>query len=138
MLNYEVIESYGEMEKENKEIFRKYFLNTKTSNKELIDIIDTLTSWNNLQCEIFTLLFDEWYNDPFEVFQIVDDENYIIWNDCNNMSDVAYYICHEYYSEMFNDDSILTRYFDYDAFGRDLEIEGTFFEFDNGYIEIIK
>lgn len=31
----------------------------------------------------------------------------------------------------------LRRYFDYEAFGRDLEIEGTFVEYEDGYIEII-
>ena len=47
-----------------------------------------------------------------------------------------------YYMELVLDAIVhdaewLTRYFDYDAYGRDMEIEGTFIEFDNGIIEVI-
>jgi antirestriction protein len=52
------------------------------------------------------------------------------------MSDVAYkYI--EDSGLLDNCDDVIARYFDYDKFGRDLEIEGSFYYLGGGeYIEI--
>lgn len=36
-----------------------------------------------------------------------------------------------------HDPTMLERYFDYEAYGRDMEIDGTFYTFDNGMIEVI-
>ena len=35
-------------------------------------------------------------------------------------------------------DDTIARYFDYEAYGRDLEIEGTFLPTKTGYIEVIR
>lgn len=35
-------------------------------------------------------------------------------------------------------DDTIARYFDYEAYGRDLEIEGTFLPTESGYIEVIR
>ncbi len=139
MRNYKTIENYELMKEENKEIFKKYFLNNdKIDDTDIDDIVYCLAFWTYDDCELFEFLINAWYDDALEVFDVIEDHDYMIYDNCNNMGDVAYEVVHECYYDMFKNDSILTRYFDYDAFGRDLEIEGTFFEFNNGYVEIIK
>lgn len=84
--------------------------------------------------EIFKSL-QEYYSDD-EALNIVEDGNYSIYDDCYNMSDVAYQIVDEcgYLNQMPEN---LRYYFDYEAFGRDLDIEGTFYYVGNGrYIEV--
>lgn len=84
--------------------------------------------------EIFKSL-QEYYSDD-EALNIVEDGNYSIYDDCYNMSDVVYQIVDEcgYLNQMPEN---LRYYFDYEAFGRDLDIEGTFYYVGNGrYIEV--
>lgn len=69
-----------------------------------------------------------------EMVEHVDD---IIWySDCNDMSDVAYYVVQETdaYGEL---PSHLQNYIDYEAFGRDLELEGDFLITNRGIFEYI-
>ena len=61
--------------------------------------------------------------------------NYTIYYDCDNMEDVAY--------EAVNDCGLLDgvpetikRYFDYEAYGRDMNINGTFIQIDNSFVEL--
>ena len=63
--------------------------------------------------------------------------DYAIYFDCDNMTDVAYEIVEE--CGYLNDvPETIARYFDYEAFGRDLNIEGNFKALDNRiYIEIL-
>jgi antirestriction protein len=73
-----------------------------------------------------------------EAVEHVENNDYSVYNDCEDMADVAYYIVNE--SGMYNTskEDIFTRYFDYEAFGRDLGIEGTFyFTDDRRCIEVI-
>ena len=66
----------------------------------------------------------------------VDSGDYRIYSDCNDMTDVAYEVVEE--CDYFrNVPETVARYFDYEAFGRDLGIEGTFiFTDDNEAIEV--
>lgn len=69
--------------------------------------------------------------------EIISYNDYIWYDNCNSMEDVAYQIVEE--TGMLDGVSdFMERYFDYKAYGRDLEIEGTFLEVDNGYIEVIR
>lgn len=72
-----------------------------------------------------------------EGINVIENEKYILYDNCESMSDVAYEIVHElgYIHEI---PESLRSYFDYEAFGRDLEIERTFLYAGNGsYVEII-
>lgn len=63
--------------------------------------------------------------------------NYRIYNNCFDMSDVAYEVVNEcgYLSGV---PEFVSRYFDYEAFGRDLDIEGVFYYMGGGvYVELI-
>lgn len=77
----------------------------------------------------------EQYNDIEQALEEVRQGNYTIYYDCDDMSDVAY--------QVVNDCGLLDGvpeevkiYFDYEAYGRDMDIEGTFIQIDNSFVEL--
>ena len=70
-----------------------------------------------------------------EALQKVQDNEYRLYDGCYSMAEVA---------EMYADETGLLEsvpddlrmYFDFEAYGRDMEIGGHFIETDSGYIEI--
>ena len=71
-----------------------------------------------------------------EAIYKVNSGDYRIYSDCNDMTDVAYQVVEEC-DYLRNVPETVARYFDYEAFGRDLGIEGTFiFTDDNEAIEV--
>lgn len=89
------------------------------------------------QQTIFDALTDEGGISTDEALDIIEGGDYILWAGCSDMSDVA----EEYAESCGLLDSIpenLRYYFDFEAFGRDMEIEGTFIYSDLGYIEVIR
>ena len=88
------------------------------------------------QKEVLDVLLEEHTDDIEEAFNIVENYDYIIWNNCQDMSDVAYQYLSD--SGMLDNDSILSRYFDYKSYGRDMELEGCFYQIDSDtYLEVI-
>lgn len=71
-----------------------------------------------------------------EAIEKVNYGDYKIYNDCNDITDVAYQVVEE--CGYLNDvPDTVTRYFDYESFGRDLGIEGTYiFTEENEAIEV--
>lgn len=66
--------------------------------------------------------------------EAVTNGDYRVYYDCNDMSDVAYEVVQECgYLEQMPEN--LRNYFDYEAFGRDLDIEGTFTYYNGNYYE---
>ena len=70
-----------------------------------------------------------------EALEEVRQGNYRIYYDCDNMENVAY--------QVVNDCGLLDgvpetikRYFDYEAYGRDIDIEGTFIQVDDTFVEL--
>lgn len=77
----------------------------------------------------------EQYNDIEQALEEVRQGNYRIYYNCDNMEDVAY--------QVVNDCGLLDGvpeevkiYFDYEAYGRDMEINGTFIQIDNSFVEL--
>ena len=66
--------------------------------------------------------------------ETVTNGDYRVYYDCNDMADVAYEVVQEcgYLDQMPEN---LRNYFDYEAFGRDLDIEGTFTYYNGNYYE---
>ena len=72
-----------------------------------------------------------------EAIEKVNNGDYRIYSDCDNMTDIAYQVVEEC-GYLNNVPDNVARYFDYESFGRDLGIEGTYiFTDDNEAIEII-
>lgn len=66
----------------------------------------------------------------------VESGDYRVYDNCYDMEDVAYQIVEE--CDYLNGvPETVARYFDYEAFGRDLAIEGTFIFVGNGCVELI-
>lgn len=77
----------------------------------------------------------EEYNNMEQALDEVRQGNYRIYYNCDNMEDVAY--------QVVNDCGLLDGvpeevkiYFDYEAYGRDMEINGTFIQIDNSFVEL--
>jgi len=101
---------------------------------DLAERIDDLNSWDQ---EALAVLVSEGFGDLEESLQIVEDNNYIYWGDCENMEDVARRLIDET-GELDQIGGHLAYYFDFRAYGRDLELEGQFYEGDGCYIEVIR
>ena len=74
------------------------------------------------------------YDDIDKAVEAVTNGDYRVYYDCNDMADVAYEVVQEcgYLDQMPEN---LRNYFDYEAFGRDLDIEGTFTYYNGNYYE---
>ena len=96
--------------------------------KKLNEMAKTLNELNETDKEITEAIMSIGYS----INEAIDKRNdAIIYYDCNDMEDVARQYCEEYgiLHEIPED---LQYYFDFAAFGRDLELEGTFIFTDNG------
>ena len=83
------------------------------------------------------MLMSECGYDLDDAIEKAESGDYRIYTDCNDMTDVAYAVVEEC-DYLRNVPETVARYFDYEAFGRDLGIEGSFHFLDNGNcIEII-
>lgn len=68
-----------------------------------------------------------------EAIDKVNSGDYMIYNACENMTDVAYQVVEECgYLENVPDN--VARYFDYESFGRELEIEGNYIFLDGSEV----
>lgn len=72
-----------------------------------------------------------------EALEKIKDRDYMVYYNCDSMEDVAHQVVEE--SGLLDGvPEKVARYFNYEAYGRDLEIEGTFYQINNAYIEIFK
>ena len=99
----------------------------------LNEIAQTIDDLDEYEQEIVKALM----SDGFSLDEAIEKkDDCIYWSDCDSMTDVAYrYIDETCMFEGMPD--LLTRYFDYESFGRDLGLDGHWVATDNGYIEVI-
>lgn len=101
---------------------------------EMAEKIDNL---NEEQEQVVKVLMSECGYDLDDAIEKAESGDYRIYSNCDNMTDVAYAVVEEC-DYLRNVPETVARYFDYEAFGRDLGIEGSFHFLDNGdCIEII-
>lgn len=101
---------------------------------DLNELAEELENFNKYELEAFGAMLDAGL-DTDEALQKVQDGEYRIYEGCYSMAEVA---------EMYADETgllssmpdHLRMYFDFEAYGRDMDIEGHFIETDSGYIEI--
>lgn len=102
----------------------------------LNDIAEKLEELDEEESNIAKALMSELGYTLDEAIEKANNGDYRIYYDCDSMTDIAYQVVEECgYLENVPDN--VARYFDYEAFGRDLGIEGTFiFTDDNKAIEV--
>lgn len=102
----------------------------------LNEIAEKISELDEKEKKVAKALISECSYTIDEAIEKVNNGDYIIYYDCNDITDVAYQVVEEY--GYLNDvPDTVTRYFDYESFGRDLGIEGTFiFTDDNEAIKV--
>lgn len=102
---------------------------------DLNELAEELSNLDEYELEAFGAMLDAGL-DTDEALQKVQDNEYRIYDGCYSMAEVA-----EMYADQTGllssmpDD--LRMYFDFEAYGRDMDIEGHFIETDSGIVEII-
>ena len=104
---------------------------------EINDIAERVELLATYELETLDIILKEHTSDANEALDIVENCNYTIWNDCINMADVAAAMAEEY-GYLNSVPEHLQCYIDYEKWGRDLAIEGTFLEGDGYFVEILK
>lgn len=100
---------------------------------QLNEIAQTLEDLDEWDRDIVKALLDEGY-ELDEAIRTAPD--CIVYNDCDDMSDVAYQMYEE--GLLGEIPEHLINYIDWEAYGRDLSFDGHWIETDNGYIEVIR
>lgn len=83
------------------------------------------------QEQVVKVLMSECGYDLDDAIEKAESGDYRFYTDCNDMTNVAYAVVEEC-GYLDNVPENVARYFDYEAFGRDLGIEGSFHFLDNG------
>ena len=102
---------------------------------QLNEIAEEIEEMREDELIIFQAYLEQYTNDLQQALDAVRQGNYRIYYNCDNMEDVAY--------QVVNDCGLLEGvpeevkiYFDYEAYGRDIDIERTFIQVDNNIIEL--
>lgn len=102
----------------------------------LNEIAERIKELGEEESEVVKALMSELGYTLNEAIDKVNSGDYRIYSDCDNMTDIAYQVVEEC-GYLNNVPDNVARYFDYESFGRDLGIEGTYiFTDDNNAIEI--
>ncbi len=97
----------------------------------LNEIAEKIDNLDEEQERVVKVLMSECDYDLDDAIEKAESGDYRIYTDCNDMTDVAYAVVEEC-DYLRNVPETVARYFDYEAFGRDLGIEGSFYFLDNG------
>lgn len=102
---------------------------------ELNTIAEEIDNLSDDELIAFQAYLEQYANNMEQALEEVRQGNYRIYYNCDNMSDVAYQIVNE--SGLLDGvPEQVKMYFDYEAYGRDIDIEGTFIQIDNNIIEL--
>ncbi len=105
--------------------------------EDILQLNEIAEEINNLSDDEVIALqaYLEQYNDIEQALEEVRQGNYTIYYDCDDMSDVAYQVVND--CGLFDGvPEALKGYFDYEAYGRDIDINGTFIQIDNSFVEL--
>ena len=100
------------------------------------DIAERVEALGTYEQDILKVILEEHTSDVDEALRIVEDGNYTLLSGCKSMADVAATIAEEcgYLNSI---PERLQCYIDYEKWGRDLKIAGTFLEGDGYFIEVL-
>ena len=102
---------------------------------EVNDIAERVEALAAYELDVLKVILKEHTSDVDEALRIVEACDYRTWDGCDNMADVAKNMADEY---DYLDDipERFQCYIDYEKWGRDLEIKGTFLEGDGFFVEV--
>lgn len=105
---------------------------------ELVEISEQLENLTDEEIEILEAVLKHHTNHFDKALEIVEDGNYIIYDDCCSMTEVAERYLDE--TGMLNElPDFAVSYFDFEAYGRDMEFNGRFYQINyNTYLEIFR
>ena len=102
---------------------------------QLNEIAEEIEEMREDELIAFQAYLEQYANNIEQALEEVRQGNYRIYYNCDNMEDVAY--------QVVNDCGLLDGvpeevkiYFDYEAYGRDLDINRTFIQIDNSFVEL--
>ncbi|WLR49573.1 antirestriction protein ArdA (plasmid) [Halobacillus litoralis] len=105
--------------------------------EELNEVVEQLDSLDEIQAEAVTEIMSLGIAQEIEEAVNIAEDDLIVYHDCKDMGDVA----HQYMEETGQLDEmgeLASRYFNFDALGRDMDIEGTFFELEGEvYVQVL-
>ncbi len=104
---------------------------------DLNDYADECATLSESELETLEIMISDAGLTLSRALEVLYNGDYRVYPDCNNMADVAYQIVEEC-GLLDGAPEIAQQYFDYEAYGRDLEIEGNFYSIPDGYLEIIR
>ena len=102
---------------------------------QLNEIAEEIEEMRKDELIAFQAYLEQYSNNLQQALEEVHQGNYTIYYDCDDMEDVAY--------QAVNESGLLDGvpeevkiYFDYEAYGRDLDINRTFIQIDNSFVEL--
>ena len=115
-----------------------YHINEYDSVKKLNEIAEKLNELDEEEREVAETLISDLGFSVDEAIETVENGDYRIYYDCTGMDDVAYKVVDEC-GYLNNVPENVARYFDYESFGSDLSLEGTFlFMNDDRVVEVLR
>lgn len=101
---------------------------------DLNELAEELDKLDEYELEAFGAMLDYGYATD-EALEKIQDREYMVYSGCSSMAEVAeMYVDETGLLDRIPDD--LRCYFDFEAYGRDMDHNGHFIETDSGYIEI--
>ena len=102
---------------------------------QLNEIAEEIDNLSDDELIAFQAYLEQYANNMEQALDEVHQGNYRIYYNCDNMSDVAYQVVNEC-GLLDGAPEELKVYFDYEAYGRDLSINGTFTQVDDVFVEL--
>ena len=99
------------------------------------DIAERVENLMDYEQDVLKVILEEHTSNIEEALRLVEGGNYVIWSG-ESMADVAERMAAEF-GDLDNIPEHLQHYIDYEAWGRDLAIEGTFLEGDGYFVEVL-
>lgn len=97
---------------------------------DLNELAETLENMDESELEVVGVMLKDGC-DFNEAIEMTENGDYRIYYNCNDMTDVAYQVVEEC-GYLNGAPDTVARYFDYEAYGRDLDIEGKYYMTDSG------
>ena len=99
------------------------------------DIAERVENLMDYELDVLKVILEEHTSDVDEALRIVEGGNYVMWSG-ESMADVAERMAAEF-GDLNDVPERLQYYIDYEKWGRDLKLEGTFLEGNGFFVQIL-